>query len=144
MQYYDIKLRLAGSAMNEISKNVSAPEILILQYLHGSDAVINIKHDRVCKKTTNSSEKQRLKAVYDSALNKLDQTIDLIFGALGTLPTEIPEEIAEKYGAPQMVAQISDAAPAKRGRKSKATKAAEELNKTLPADKVHMDDVATG
>jgi hypothetical protein len=43
MNYYDIKLRLAGSLNNEVNKhNVSAPEVMLLNALHGGGAVVSL------------------------------------------------------------------------------------------------------
>ncbi len=94
MQYYSAKLRLSGSPMNEVRDVWSAPEVLILQYVHGVDALTEIK--KVKEERMNMREfKDVLKAKYDQALVKREQSIDKIFGALGQLPTVLPDHILE-------------------------------------------------
>jgi hypothetical protein len=97
MQYYNAKIRLAGSTMNEVQKIFSAPEILVLQYIHGVDAVVNVTFHE--QKTVNlREEKERLKGLYDQALVKREQTIDTIFGPLGSVPEQLPSDLAERFG----------------------------------------------
>ena len=75
MHFYKTILRLDGSTMNEVVKIVSAPELLVLQFIHGGDActrveeVKNVKIDML-------DEKQRLKVTYESALARREQSID--------------------------------------------------------------------
>lgn len=96
MQYYSAKVRLAGSPMNEVRDVYSAPQILIMQYLHGVDAISDLK--KVKEEKINMSEyKSTLKAMYDPALVKRDQSIDKIFGALGQLPTALPDDLLERH-----------------------------------------------
>ena len=48
MYYYKVTLRLGGNTMNEVQKIVSAPEFLVLRFVHGPDAltdVTEIKND---------------------------------------------------------------------------------------------------
>lgn len=97
MQYYNATVRLAGSPLNEVRKVISAPELLVLQYIHGVDAITKVEKQKT-KKINMSEEKQRLKGLYDQSLIKREQSIDLIFGALGALPQEIPEDLAENFG----------------------------------------------
>lgn len=97
MQYYDAKIRLAGSTMNEVRKTVTAPELLVMQFLHGTDAITDLVPAK--KEQLNlTKEKDRLREVYDSALKKREQSIDGIFGALGVIPTDLPAEMLEHYG----------------------------------------------
>ena len=97
MQYYSAKLRLSGSPMNEVRDVFSAPEVLIMQYIHGVDAVVELK--KVKDEKVNMGEfKQTLKGKYDQALTKRDQSIDKIFGALGQLPTKLPDDLLEMHG----------------------------------------------
>lgn len=96
MQYYSAKVRLSGSPLNEVQKVLSAPEILVLQYIHGVDALIHIEP---CKKETIDlrEEKKRLKGLYDQALVKREQSIDTIFGPLGSVPEQLPSDLIERF-----------------------------------------------
>jgi predicted Zn-dependent peptidase len=96
MQYYSAKLRLSGSPMNEVRDVFTAPQILIMQYIHGVDAIIEVKKTEI-KKINLSEHKQLLKSMYDPALIKREQSVDKIFGALGQLPTSLPDELLERY-----------------------------------------------
>lgn len=97
MHYYKGKIRLNGSVNNEVWKVVSAPELLILQFIHGEDAVSNVEEVRN-DKIDLFREKNRLKEVYNKALHKKDeQSIDKIFGALGTLPERLPEHQLRRF-----------------------------------------------
>jgi len=97
MQYYKSKIRLAGSTMNEVQKTVSVPEILVLQYIHGVDAITNVTLIR--EETINlREEKERLKGLYDEALVKREQSIDTIFGPLGSVPEKLPTDLIERFG----------------------------------------------
>lgn len=96
MQYYSAKLRLAGSTMNEVRDVWSAPEILILQFIHGVDAITELKQVRE-EKANLREFKDMLKAKYDQALVKREQSIDRIFGALGQLPTVLPDDLLERH-----------------------------------------------
>jgi hypothetical protein len=82
--------------MNEVQKVLSAPEILIMQYIHGTDAVVDVAKSKN-EKINVSQEKQRLKGLYDQSLVKRDTSIDAIFGPLGAVPTELPAELLERY-----------------------------------------------
>ena len=96
MQYYKAKVRLSGSTMNEVQKILSAPEVLVLQYIHGVDAVINVTKSK--KETVDlRNEKSRLKGMYDQALVKREQSIDTIFGPLGSVPEELPDDLLEHF-----------------------------------------------
>lgn len=82
--------------MNEVRDVYSAPQILIMQYIHGVDAITEVKPVR--SDAINMREyKEQLKAMYDSALVKRDQSIDKIFGALGQLPVRLPDDLLEKF-----------------------------------------------
>lgn len=96
MYYYKATVRLNGNTMNEVVKRMSAPELLVLQYVHGTDAIVNVEEIGQ-QKTRSIEEKQRLKGLYEQALVKREQSIDRIFGALGTLPDRLPEELLERF-----------------------------------------------
>lgn len=96
MHYYKLKLRLSGSISNEVRKVVSAPEFLILQFIHGEDSTIDVEEIKN-NKVDLYGEKNRLKELYNTSLVKKDQTVDSIFGALGTLPERLPTQLLQRY-----------------------------------------------
>lgn len=97
MQYYSAKLRLGGNPLNEVRGVYSAPEVLILQYIHGVDSLLEMK--KVKEERMNLREyKDLLKMKYDSALIKREQSVDKIFGALGQIPVKLPDHLLEQYG----------------------------------------------
>lgn len=96
MHYYKTTLRLNGNLLNEVVKTVSAPEFLILQIIHGDDALVNVK-EIGNEKISLVQEKQRLKDLYEMGLIKRDQSIDQIFGALGTIPDRLPSHLLEAF-----------------------------------------------
>jgi len=96
MYYYKTTIRLNGNTMNEVVKIVSAPELLVLQFVHGGDAVVNAKEIKQVR-VSPMKEKDRLKALYDNALIKRKQSIDNIFGALGVLPDRLPDHLLERF-----------------------------------------------
>ena len=96
MYYYKTTIRLNGNTMNEVVKIVSAPELLVLQFVHGGDAVVNAKEIKQVR-VSPMKEKDRLKALYDNALIKRKQSIDSIFGALGVLPDRLPDHLLERF-----------------------------------------------
>jgi hypothetical protein len=90
---YTAKIRLGNSVTNEIRKeNISAAEIMILQRLHGGDAVLDIKEG----KNDNSpylDERENLYRRYSRALSRLEPSItfDQMFGpAHIELPSRLP------------------------------------------------------
>ena len=82
--------------MNEIRKVVSAPELMVLQFVHGGDAVMEVEFHE-SKKIDLRDEKDRLKSRYNETLGRKEQSIDGIFGALGVLPQELPQEMLDVY-----------------------------------------------
>ena len=97
MYYYKTTIRLGGNTMNEVVKIVSAPEFLVLQFVHGGDALLNVSEVKQAR-INMMEEKQRLQACYDNALGKRKQSIDNIFGALGVLPDRLPQQTMERFG----------------------------------------------
>jgi hypothetical protein len=97
MQYYALKLRLSGSPMNEVRDVFSAPEVLIMQYIHGVDAISDIKVVKDERIVNMRDFKDSMKAKYDQSLTRRNQSIDKIFGALGQLPTTLPDDLLEMH-----------------------------------------------
>ena len=130
--------------MNEVRDVYSAPEILILQYIHGVDAITDIKLAR--KEPTNTREhKALLKSKYDQALVKRDQSIDKIFGALGDLPSVLPNHILEENDIADEDDVIAIAKSAtKAEKKSNLPKTALEQNRLdslVPDEEVDFNDI---
>lgn len=97
MQYYKVKIRLGGEISNEVWKIVSAPEFLILQFIHGADALVNAEN--VKKESIDlGDERERLKTLYDSALSRNGQSVSTLFGPLAALPLELPLETLQRQG----------------------------------------------
>lgn len=64
MQLYDATLRLGGNLNNTIVKtDLTAPEILVLQSIHGGDAVVEIE-ERNMDKRSHEFERARLDGLY--------------------------------------------------------------------------------
>ena len=130
--------------MNEVRDVYSAPEILILQYIHGVDAITDIKKAR--KEPTNTREhKSLLKSKYDQALVKRDQSIDKIFGALGDLPNVLPDHILEEndiVDEDDVIAIAKSATKAeKRNNAPKNLTQQNNIDSFVPEDEVDLDDL---
>lgn len=147
MQYYKAKVRLAGSTMNEIEKVFSAPEILVLQYIHGVDAVMNVSfHEE--RRVNLREEKERLKGVYDQALVKRDQSIDTIFGPLGSVPEQLPSDLVERFGMVDEDDVISVAKNVTQMDKranhfqNMSQNEQDRMDRVIPAEEVSLQDLA--
>ena len=147
MQYYSAKIRLAGSTMNEVQKTLSAPEILVLQYIHGVDAVVNVKFHKE-ERINLREEKERLKGLYDQALIKRDQSIDTIFGPLGAVPERLPEDLVERFGMVDeddvidVVKNITQADKRSNHSQNMTQNEQERIDRVIPAEDVALDDLA--
>lgn len=142
MQYYKAKLRLSGSTSNEVRGIYSAPEILILQYIHGVDAVVEVQYLKT-EQTNLRNFKDMLKGKYDQALVKRDQSIDKIFGALGQLPNELPGHLLEKFDIVDEADVLAIAKSATRKDKSHVVTQQEQDRKQrlVPQEEVSMEDI---
>ena len=150
MYHYKITLRLGGSPMNEVVKTVTAPELLVLQFVHGTDAIADVEELKN-EKINYVQEKSRLKRLYDMSLTKRDQSIDNIFGALGTVPDRIPPELLERYNIEGDIPMITDGdILALAGKKTrfkdkpasvKTPKEIEREQKVTPASEVNLADL---
>lgn len=133
MYYYETTLRLSGNTMNEVVKTVSAPEFLVLQFIHGPDALVKVS-ELADKPLSLSAEKNRLKETYEMALVKREQSIDGIFGALGVLPSRLPGDLLEQLNiseVPQTEAEMLA--------EYRANKAAKEQSIVIPDDDEEVD-----
>lgn len=147
MQYYNAKIRLSGSTMNEVQKILSAPEILVLQYIHGVDAITNVSYHET-KRVNLREEKDRLKGLYDQALIKRDQSIDTIFGPLGSVPEQLPSDLVERFGMVESD-DVFDVAKSvtqadKRANHSQTMTQNEQdrMDRVIPAAEVALEDLA--
>lgn len=85
MKHYDIKIRVAGSPLNEVNKAaVSAGEIAVLRALHGADAVDLLKD----AKAPEGAPKSQTDLKTALAEKYGDGVLTATFGVQGTLPTE--------------------------------------------------------
>ncbi len=147
MQYYKAKVRLSGSTMNEVQKVLSAPEILVLQYIHGVDAIVQVKHAKTAQINLRE-EKQRLKSLYDQALVKREQSIDTIFGPLGSVPEQLPSDLVERFGMVDeddviSVAKSVTKSDKKQNHSQTMTQLEEErIEQVIPQDEVDLEDLA--
>jgi hypothetical protein len=133
--------------MNEIEKIFSAPEILVLQYIHGVDAVVGVEvHEE--KRINLREEKERLKGLYDQALVKREQSIDTIFGPLGSVPEQLPSDLVERFGMVDEDDVISVAKSVtkadKRENHSQTMTQNEQdrMDRVIPAEQVSLQDLA--
>lgn len=133
MYYYKTTLSLSGNVQNQVLKTVSAPEFLVLQYIHGDDAPFNVVEIHNIK-ISMIEEKERLRNLYDGALKKSEQSVSSIFGALGTLPERLPVEVLERYKIDQKPMDMIDPDNVKTGARNEKQLANEQ--KIISADEV--------
>lgn len=147
MHYYKAKIRLAGSTMNEVEKILSAPEILVLQYIHGVDAVINVSFNHQ-EQVNLREEKGRLKGLYDQALVKREQSIDTIFGPLGAVPERLPEDLVERFGMVEsddvldVVKNVTQMDKRANHAQTMTQNEQERMDRVIPAEEVNLQDLA--
>ena len=123
---YSAKLRLAGSVMNEIRKtDLTAPEIEVLKAIHGSDAVVDIKHKGNVSRE-HREERERIMLAYVNPADNLEgqarkktAMIRELFGHDRLpLPTTI-EDVESEASDDAAVEIAAVAAPIKRTRAPK-------------------------
>jgi hypothetical protein len=147
MQYYKCKVRLSGSPLNEVQKVLSAPEILVMQYIHGVDSIVDVK--LIDEKQVNlREEKERLKGLYDQALVKREQSIDTIFGPLGSVPERLPSDLVERFGMVDEDDVISVAKSVTKSDKkhnhsqTMTQNEQDRVDRLIPEDEVNLKDLA--
>ena len=97
MQYYSAKIRLAGSMMNEVRRDgISAPEIMLLKRIHGSDALVDVEYDKKGQ-IVHADERQRLFTQYPTAVNA-EAKRHLVEELFGPAHQDLPLEVAEYKG----------------------------------------------
>lgn len=94
MQFCSVSVALRGSANHVVTnKEVTVPEIKILQHLHGGvDAVRDIRPLRFEPDFKHDEERQRLRQLYERGNGNGDEVHGLVgrmFGSFGKLPTTL-------------------------------------------------------
>lgn len=99
MQLVNCEVRLGGSQLHTVPKaNVTPAEILVLRFLHGDDAVQNIRPGKVDKTIRHETEYDRLASIYGGSQFKSEPGEEskavmptLFPGAMKKLPTTLQE-----------------------------------------------------
>lgn len=123
MQLSNCVLRLNGSLLHTVPKtNVTPAEILVLQKIHGSDAVVDVRPTKFDQNRGHRVEFDRLADLYDkgagdSAIPEEESKsiLNQLFpGAMKKLPTKLDEIGMGHYLSPeaQAVAALADKAVA--------------------------------
>jgi hypothetical protein len=133
--------------MNEVRDVFSAPEVLIMQYIHGVDAISDLKLVKEERVVNMRDFKTNLKGKYDQALTKRDQSIDKIFGALGQLPTKLPDDLLEMHDIideDDVVAVARNVTKKEKSSKPDPLTTVEEqrVDKRVPISEVNLDNLA--
>jgi hypothetical protein len=93
MDIYKGKVRLTGSMLNEVRReDMTAPEVILLQRIHGNDAVLELEKTGTTK-INHQDERQRLYLQYKTAVNvdAKRHYIEELFGPNhNDLPTSVP------------------------------------------------------
>lgn len=95
-QLYSCKVRLNGSLINEVPKEITAPEYQVLKVIHGppggEDPVLDIKMVDRMLKHDDPTERERLNSLYGPALRTFEdiKSINNILGVAVPLPKVIP------------------------------------------------------
>ena len=118
MQVCDVEVRLAGDVYHTVPKiGVTPAEILILQTIHGSDAVVNIR-PRKQDKRGHADEYDRLSRTYDGGSihgagpddPKKVSIARLFPGPVKKLPVTLDEIGISITGEPLVSPDLADAA----------------------------------
>jgi hypothetical protein len=111
MDVYKAKVRLTGSMLNEVRREeLTAPEILLLQRIHGGDAVLEIEKTGTAK-VNHREERERLYLGYRAAINNKTQThfVEELFGPNHMdLPTSVPGVAVKKSNKGPTAAEIME------------------------------------
>jgi hypothetical protein len=93
MDIYSGKIRLAGDMRNEVRRaGMTAPEVILLQRIHGPDAVLELEK-MGSEKRNHQEERQRLYLDYPAAINTDAKRhyVEELFGPNhNDLPTSVP------------------------------------------------------
>jgi hypothetical protein len=86
VKLYSCKIRLGGSVVNEVRKDsVTAAEIVLLQVLHGEDAVSEIIEAGEVTRSDAEERERLVAALYDA---------DAVRATFGVAAIPLPKEIA--------------------------------------------------
>lgn len=127
MQICSVMVRIAGSLLQTVPKpRVTPAEILILQHIHGSDAVVDIRPVEFDETIRNEAELERLSREYDpqagaftaSPGDERGPLIDKLFpGAVKQLPKTLTE-----IGMPHLEPVAEEAPRQRQPRQPRTTK----------------------
>jgi hypothetical protein len=92
MKLYDCIVRIGGSLLNEVEKfNVTAPEIIMFQSLHGDDAVREI-HPAGESRESDESIRDRMSAYFGTGMIESGRSgADLVRKTLGPKTMPLPK-----------------------------------------------------
>lgn len=106
MNLYTCKVRLGGSVLNEVRKSdVTAPEIIVLREIHGSDAVADIVMTGNVKRSS-AEERKRITDLYAGAGENNSETHKKKTDMLRTLFGHESMGLPEKLDEPVAVAPV--------------------------------------
>lgn len=108
MQRYNCKVLCGGSRYNEVRKfDLTAPEIIILRYIHGHDNIADVRAS-VKEAIKNQELRADLERRYTRALAKLkpSRTMEMLFG----MPHMMLPELLPDLELPVQEAQPSEIA----------------------------------
>lgn len=90
MEFCSVSVRLGGRPDHVVAnKVVSVPEIKLLQYIHGEDAVTDIIPTEN-RNVTSADERERLKQAYEPAqVEEQRNIVARVFGPMGPLPQRL-------------------------------------------------------
>jgi hypothetical protein len=91
MQTYDCVVRIAGNVSHEVDKHgVTAPEVLILAHIHGTDGVRSVQ-PRAMKNHRHPEERARLEGLYG------EKVVMAVFGS-ALMGGKLPLKLAADFG----------------------------------------------
>ena len=101
MRVYSGKIRLNGDLRWEVRRDrITAPEVLVLRYLHGGDSVVDLKYIDDLSKEDAADERARLESEYWINPTKDENPIAKLFGpAHIALPLVAPNSPDKKVSA---------------------------------------------
>lgn len=118
MQLSSLTLRIGGSLLHTVHKADCTPaEIMVLQRIHGQDAVADVRPTKIDKSIRHNAEYERLAALYDrsGSVDTPDgpsaSILQQMFpGAIKKLPTTLKEIGMGQYATAASIAAVDAAA----------------------------------
>lgn len=141
MQWFKIKIRPGADVMTEVYKDVTAAEFIVLQFIHGDEAIVGCEFIKEEKYFDLDEERERLKGRYDIALGKQEgRSVDVLFGFGNPVPERLPKNMAMRFGMDEdtFIRRVNDEA-----RKQGIQKSVEDLSPTKPASHVSLDQLVS-